>query len=87
MISVPRSSLPGKRDLPTPEDEELRRERELVRSAGMISRSTMAMAFGIVFLLMGIGLAVTWRLWPAAIAFGLLGAISIGWSVYAMCRR
>lgn len=87
MNSAAGSKLPRKSGSQTPTDDELLRERELVRSAGMITRRTMAMAFGIVFVLLGIGAALSWRQWPLGVALGLLGATSIGWAIYAMCTR
>lgn len=87
MISAAGSKLPRKSGSQSPADDELLRERELVRSAGMITRRTMAMAFGIVFLLLGIGAALSWGQWPLGVALGLLGVASIVWSIYAICTR
>jgi hypothetical protein len=87
MTSTPGCKPPRKSGSSKAVNDELRRERELVRSAGMISRRTMAMAFGIVFLLLGVGLTLSWNQWQSGVTLALLGAISIGWSIHAMCTR
>jgi hypothetical protein len=66
--------------------DELRREGQLVRSAGSISKPTMALAFGLVFLLFAMiaGSASQW-LWVWLL--GGAGALSIAWAIHAWTRR
>lgn len=63
--------------------EELCREHRLVRSAGVISRPVMAMAFGLVFLLVAALGAAQFGQWLWASALGAIGAASVAWAGYA----
>lgn len=66
--------------------EELRREHQLVRSTGVISKPVMAMAFGVVFLLVAVLAVAQFGQWLWASALGAIGAASVAWAVYAWMR-
>lgn len=63
--------------------EELRREHQLVRSAGTVSKPVMAMAFGIVFLLVAAVVVSQSSQWLWAFILGAIGTVSVAWAVYA----
>jgi hypothetical protein len=71
----------------SPASDELRRERWLVRSAGTISKPTMAAAFGLVFLLAGVGMAAfsARQFWGALLAGA--GIVSVAWAIYVWMER
>lgn len=67
--------------------EELRREHQLVRSAGAISKPVMALAFGLVFLLVAALAAGPFgeEIW--ALILGPIGAVSVAWAIFVWARR
>lgn len=67
--------------------DELRREHKLVRSSGRISKRTMAIAFGLVFVLIGVSVGLGAKAWLLAIVLGAIGAIATFWGVYASVRK
>jgi hypothetical protein len=82
-----------KRDLERSDDEgeslqeELRRENQLVRSTGMISKPAMALAFGVVFLLVAVIFAAPSGQWFWTCLLGGVGTISVAWAIFAWRRR
>lgn len=64
-------------------NDELRREHQLVRSAGVISKRVIAMWFGVAFILVGVGVVLTAQQGALAATLVALGAISTGWAMYA----
>lgn len=66
--------------------EELRRERELVRSTGMISKWVMAIAFGLVFLLAALATAAAAAQWTLSVLLGAIGLAAIFYGFYAWGR-
>ena len=67
--------------------EELRREHQLVRSTGTISKPVMALAFGVVFLLIAALAAAQFGQWVWAWILGAIGAASVAWAVLAWVQR
>jgi hypothetical protein len=67
--------------------EELRREHRLVRSTGVISKGLMALAFGVVFLLVAALVAAPLGHWLWAFVLGAIGAASVAWSMYTRTSR
>lgn len=67
--------------------EDLRREHELVRSTGTISKSVMALAFGVVLLLVAVLVAAPFGQWVWAWSLGAIGATSVAWAVLAWVHR
>jgi hypothetical protein len=67
--------------------KELSRENQLVRSTGMISKPVMALAFGIVFLLVSLIFAAPSGHWFWTGLLGGIGALSVAWALFAWPRR
>ncbi len=67
-------------------NDELRREAELVASGGVISKRTMAIAFGLVFLLVALMSASALGVWGGG-SLGLLGLVLIIWGLAQMIRK
>jgi hypothetical protein len=83
-----RHNDPGRADTPDEaRQNELRRENQLVRSTGRISKPVMAAAFGMVFLLIAAVVAAPLRQWLWASMLGGVGGACIAWAFYMWSRR
>ncbi len=66
---------------------ELQRERQLVRSTGMISKQAIVCAFGVAFLLIAAAITATTHQSLLALSVGSVGALGIAWAVVSWFRR
>jgi len=67
--------------------DEIRREDQLVRSTGMISKQVMGIAFGAAFLLIAAFVATASEQLVAAFCVGSIGVLAIVWSLASWARQ
>lgn len=87
MRSTDRKESPQAEGTELSSKSELRRERQLVSSAGSISKAVMSLAFGIVLAVTGVLAVSVSEGWILGTVLAGIGAICILWAMYAWIQQ